>query len=343
MDPRRLENEDEEKFWEAWIKDDLIFCYRFGKIGSPGGTKLKKFKTAAEAQAELEEKLEQKLAEGFAEIGAEGAEGEEDEEEKEEEDGEDEAKDEDEEEGEEEDDAKPSEAPPPPPPPPRPTLPTRVRPPAHPVTPKDIDFARERLVAVARSIGGRSWWVRRRARTARRALERLGGLDPQANASLAPVFADLMAEVIAPKKRLPLELALGLLWEVDAGAAAKTVSGWRAKMLSSPASTAIGVLAATFDAVPDPEVALHTGAALVERHLPAPAWKRRFAKVVPFLEESLATKGSSVERFLGGLQPDGDAIVKARVAAAAGVKGSVKLEPVVSAAAPGGRKAGKKR
>ena len=34
MTVRRLENEDEEKFWEAWIKDDLIFCYKFGKIGS---------------------------------------------------------------------------------------------------------------------------------------------------------------------------------------------------------------------------------------------------------------------------------------------------------------------
>lgn len=74
---RRLENEDEDKFWEAWIKDDLIFCYRFGKLGSSGHTKIKKFKSRAEAEAELEEKLAEKIEEGFAEIGGEEAESEE--------------------------------------------------------------------------------------------------------------------------------------------------------------------------------------------------------------------------------------------------------------------------
>jgi len=70
---RRLENEDEEKFWEAWIKDDLIFVYRYGKIGSPGHTKLKKLKTRAEAEAELEARVAEKLAEGFADPNAEEA------------------------------------------------------------------------------------------------------------------------------------------------------------------------------------------------------------------------------------------------------------------------------
>jgi predicted DNA-binding WGR domain protein len=71
---RRLENEDEDKFWEAWIKDDLIFCYRFGKLGSSGHTKIKKFKSRADAEAELEAKLAEKIEEGFAEIGGEEAE-----------------------------------------------------------------------------------------------------------------------------------------------------------------------------------------------------------------------------------------------------------------------------
>lgn len=66
MANRRLENEDENKFWEAWVKDG-VFYYRFGKIGSQGQTKLKRFKTDAEAQAELEEKLEEKLGQGFSE------------------------------------------------------------------------------------------------------------------------------------------------------------------------------------------------------------------------------------------------------------------------------------
>lgn len=65
MGIRRLEHQREEKYWEAWIKDELIFCYRYGKLGSPGHTKLKKFKTGAEAAAELEEKLKEKLREGF--------------------------------------------------------------------------------------------------------------------------------------------------------------------------------------------------------------------------------------------------------------------------------------
>jgi uncharacterized protein (TIGR02996 family) len=63
---RRLENNDEEKFWEAWVKD-AVFYFRFGKIGTQGQTKLKKFKTDAEAEAELEEKLREKLKQGFTE------------------------------------------------------------------------------------------------------------------------------------------------------------------------------------------------------------------------------------------------------------------------------------
>jgi predicted DNA-binding WGR domain protein len=71
---RRLENEEEGKFWEAWIKDEAIFCYRFGKLGSQGHIKLKKFKTRAEAEAELEAKLAEKLDEGFVEPEAAEAE-----------------------------------------------------------------------------------------------------------------------------------------------------------------------------------------------------------------------------------------------------------------------------
>ena len=358
MTVRRLENEDEEKFWEAWIKDDLIFCYRYGKIGSAGGTKIKKFKTAAEAQAELEEKLQQKLDEGFSEPGAEEPE---DEEEEEKDDDEDEADEEDEEaengdddekeeaeasdddeeddsddedadeddekeedeedddgDSEEDEDDEESEPTPPPPEPEKPTLPRRVH--AHTPTAKDVEAAKVTLTAVAQAVGGRSWKVSHRARAAGRALARLGGIDPQSNATLAPIFEGLMGGVIAPKNRLSLDVALGLLWEVDAAAMARTVSGWRAKMLTSPASTSIGVLAATFDAIPDTEVAIHTGAALVERHLPADAWKTRFAKVLPFLEESLVKKGATLESLLSTLKPDGDPIVKSRVAAAADVK-----------------------
>jgi predicted DNA-binding WGR domain protein len=365
MEPRRLENEDEEKFWEAWIKDEVIFCYRFGKIGSPGGTKLKKFKTAAEAQAELEEKLQQKLAEGFTELGAEDEEDEEDaeeekeeaeedkaeadeddeeeeeeeEEEEDEEDEEEEEEDEDEEESEsddeeeeeeeegeedeEEEDEREEAEPEPPPPPPKPTLPRRTPERTTAVAAAELDAAKQRLDALASALGGRSWRVSARARAAARALSRLGGIDPQGT-SLAQTFASVMASVIAPKKRLPLDAALRLLWAVDASAAARVAQGWRAKMLSSPASPSMGVLASTFDFIPDADVALHTGVALVERRLPADAWKKKFSRVVPFLEEALAGKGVTPQAFFDSLGAPADAKVKARIAAAPKVKGSVK-------------------
>ncbi|HEX4513462.1 MAG TPA: WGR domain-containing protein, partial [Polyangiaceae bacterium] len=71
---RRLEHEDEEKFWEAWIKDDAIFCYRFGKIGTTGQTRIKRHATRAEADADLEENIQRKLKEGFEEKSEDAAE-----------------------------------------------------------------------------------------------------------------------------------------------------------------------------------------------------------------------------------------------------------------------------
>ncbi|MFO0554874.1 MAG: WGR domain-containing protein [Polyangiaceae bacterium] len=98
---RRLENEDEEKFFEAWIKDGVVFCYRYGKIGSNGHVKLKKLKSPAEAEAELAKWVEQKIAEGFSDPNAEE---EPEEEEAEEEPAEEEAADEESDEADEESD-----------------------------------------------------------------------------------------------------------------------------------------------------------------------------------------------------------------------------------------------
>src|SRR5678810_1020032 len=102
---RRLEHEDEEKFWEAWIKDDAILCYRFGKIGTTGQTRIKRHATREEAEADLEYNIQRKLKEGFEEKSEDDAEEKEEdaaeEEETEEEEG-DEAEDEDEEDEDEE-------------------------------------------------------------------------------------------------------------------------------------------------------------------------------------------------------------------------------------------------
>ena len=353
---RRLENEEEDKFWEAWIKDDLIFCYRYGKIGSNGHTKLKKFKTRAEAEAELEEKLAEKLEEGFEEPDAEEAEEAEDQEaaeeeadeaeEKEaEEDGEDEeaeAADEDEEseetedkadgdsdddddDGDDDDDDDDEEAKPArrvrhipaaevdaPVGPTKPALPQRVRP--RSATPEAIAEAQRALDAMKSAVGIRSWKLGRLARTARRSLERLGSAV-ESNAPLAAAIDAVMARVIAPKKALPLEDALLMLWVCDAATFARTVKHWRAKMLDSAASPAIGILFATLESVPDPEVALHVGAALVNRRISHDAFRRWFLRLRPFLEAELAknAKGGTVNDFLGRLKPGSDTPLAERI------------------------------
>jgi len=70
---RRLEHEDEEKFWEAWIKDDTIFCFRFGKIGTTGQTRIKRHATREEAEADLEDNIQRKLKEaGHGRVRIEG-------------------------------------------------------------------------------------------------------------------------------------------------------------------------------------------------------------------------------------------------------------------------------
>ncbi len=221
---RRLENEDDDKFWEAWIKNDLIFCYRFGKLGSSGHTKIKKFKTRAEAEAELEQKLAEKIEEGFSEIGVEeeedaveetdsADEAEEDEAEENEagddEAGDDEAGDDegepeedepndDEDEDEDEDEQAEEEVAAAPPKPAEPELPVRFR----TTSPNAADFSRAeaRLEAVVSAVGKRSWKLARTARLARRALERLGGSE---NAALTAALDRVLGLVIAPKIRSP--------------------------------------------------------------------------------------------------------------------------------------------
>jgi predicted DNA-binding WGR domain protein len=326
MSVRRLENDDEGKFWEAWIKDDLVYCWKFGKIGSSGHTKIKKFKTRADAEAELEARLEEKLGEGYVEPGAEedeaveeADEAVEDEAAAEEDDDDDTDSDDDDDTDSDDDDTDSDDAVAPAavaasaPEPAR--LPPRFTP--VPSTPKGIDAAAKAIEALGASVGSRSWHVAQRARKARKALERIAGIDP-ADATLSRAFDPVMALVLAPNKRLPLEHALGLLSEVDAAGYARVVSRWRAKVLASPATTAITILAATFDALEDKELAAQAGSLLVDRRLPAAAWSRRFAQLKPFLADALARKGSNLPAFLDGLRADDDPKVGARVAAAKG-------------------------
>ncbi len=343
---RRLENEDEEKFWEAWVKD-AIFYYRFGKIGSPGQTKLKRFSTDAEAEVELEEKLQEKLKQGFAEAGAGKEEGsdEEDESESDKEDEEEESDDEEaptkkptkatakvasdeeseedeeeegEEEEEEEEEEKPkkktahkkaphavavaSAA--------KPTLPLRFN--KHATKAEQINPAKASIEALHAGLGGRSWKVARLARKARQAFECIGGVDPHDHGAFGQVFDALMDDVFADKKKLPLEVAMQLLFELDAKVFVRTVKRWKTKATSSPLKDAVAVLQTSAE-LGDAELALHTAAALADRKLDARAWKKRFAKVKPFLEEALSTSGSNLGKFVKTLHTGEDKTLHAHV------------------------------
>jgi hypothetical protein len=181
-------------------------------------------------------------------------------------------------------------------------------------TPEAIDAAAKALDALRAAVGGRSGKVARLARGARHALERLGGADVAKYEAVSSALDAVTALVIAPKKRLPLEDALTVLWVVDAATYARTVTHWRAKMLDSPASAAIGILSATFETIPDPEVAVHVAAALANRRLPADAFRRWFGRLRPFLTEALAKQAGGLDAFRAALKAGSDAVLQQRVA-----------------------------
>lgn len=325
---RRLEHEDEEKFWEAWIKDDTIFCFRFGKIGTTGQTRIKRHPTREAAEADLEENIQRKLKEGFEEKSEDGEEKEEEEaaeEEEEESDGdedEEDADEEDEDEDEDEEEApKPKKkkpavaaAPPPPPEPSKPKLPARTRAKPNAIAPEQVSAAKNALEALHAGLGKRSWKVRKLARRARQSLERVAGVDPSKQ-GFGDAFDALMNDVTAPKKRLPLELATRLLLELDPAVFVRAVKQW--KGAAGPAKDTIGVLQASVAAIDDADVALHVGAAFAERTLDAPSWRKRFGHVKPALEEALKKKGSTLSKYLKSLDTGEDAVLASHVEEAA--------------------------
>ncbi|WP_394822784.1 WGR domain-containing protein [Pendulispora albinea] len=326
---RRLENEDEEKFWEAWIKDGLIFCYRYGKLGSAGHTKLKKFKTQAEAEDELAKKLEEKLAEGFSEVGDDQGAAAASADANEEEDDGDAAGDESADKGDgtargaTPADSAVEEIP----------IAARFVPRAD-LTGKtnagDIEAAQWALTRLAQSVGNRSWQIAHTARKARKALGRVAGIDPKAHAALGQVFDQVMGLVVAPEKRLSLEWALGLLWELDAAAFERAVRQWQTTTQPSAASAALEVLGALLEAV-EPEVALQVGAALLERRLPPAAWRRRFEKVRPGFIAALRKKGKNGKKAMG-LDVFLDSLLhSSKLSQVSSADGSLDRDPIVRA------------
>jgi len=323
---RRLEHEDEEKFWEAWIKDDAIFCYRFGKIGTTGQTRIKRHASREEAEADLEDNIQRKLKEGFEEKSEDGEEKEEEDaaEEEEEESGDDEEDEADDEEEEEEEDEeeeapKPKKKPhvvavAPPPEPSKPKLPARTRAKPHAIAPEQVSAAKNAVEALHAGLGKRSWKVRKLARRARQSLERVAGVDPSKH-GFGDAFDALMKDVTAPKKRLPLHLATELLLELDPAVFVRTVKQWKGS--GGPAKETIALLQASVAAIDDADVSLHVGAAFAERGLDAASWRKRFGHVKPALEEALKKKGSTLAKYLKSLDTGEDAILASHVEEAA--------------------------
>jgi predicted DNA-binding WGR domain protein len=347
---RRLEHEDEEKFWEAWIKDDAIFCYRFGKIGTTGQTRIKRHATKEEAEADLEDNIQRKLKEGFEEKSEDGEEKEEASEEEEssdeeeggdddedaaddDEDGDDDEQEEDDEEEEDEQEEdeddeeeapkkakkkKPAAAAAPPPPPPEPSkpkLPARTRAKPHAIAPEQVSAAKNALEALHAGLGKRSWKVRKLGRRARQSLERVAGVDPNKH-GFGDAFDAVMSDVTASGKRLPLDIATRLLLELDPAVFVRTVKQWKSAS-AGPAKDAIGVLQTSVAAIDDADVALHVGAAFAERRLDAASWRKRFSHMKPALEEALKKKGSTLAKYLKSLDTGEDAVLASHVEEAA--------------------------
>jgi predicted DNA-binding WGR domain protein len=272
------------KFWEPELQGST-FIVTYGRIGTAGQRKEKAFPDEESARREYERKVAEKVREGYKEVSGEGE----------------------------------ASAPAPSPasgkkaPPPKLELPPRVRS-ARP-TAEQVAAAAQALTALEARLGKRSWQVTLQARRARKALRKLGGVDPADHASLAQAFESLMARVVAPRgeRRLPLRLAMQLLAQVDAAAFVRATKQW--KKMPTEAAAAV---AREAEAVGEPELALRMGVLLTERTdlrgSSELGWQQRWSKLKPHVEAHLQEKGGTLAAFLKSLDMGGDASLAQRAA-----------------------------
>jgi predicted DNA-binding WGR domain protein len=274
------------KFWIPEVQGST-FIVTYGRIGTAGQRKEKAFPDEASARREYEKKVAEKLREGYREVSAEG-----------------EAP---------EASPKPKEKAPPP----RPELPRRVRP-AKP-TAEQVAAATQALSELEARLGKRSWQVGLLTRRARRALRRLGGVDPAAHGALGARFDALMARVVAPKgeQRLPLRLAMALLAELDVAAFSRAVQQWKRAPAGAPAAAGAAAVAREAEALGEPELALRMGVLLTERTdlrgSSEPGWQRRWEALKPHVEAHLQGKGGGLSAHLRSLETGGDAHLAQRL------------------------------
>jgi predicted DNA-binding WGR domain protein len=274
------------KFWVPELQGST-FIVTYGRIGTAGQRKEKAFPDEESARREYERKVAEKVREGYQEVTAGG------------------------------------EAPAPTPasasekkkaPAPKLELPPRVRS-ARP-TAEQVAAAVQALAALEARLGKRSWQVTLQAQRARRVLRGLGGIDPAAHASLAPVFESLMSRVVAPKgQRLPLRLAMMLLAQVDVAAFVRATQQWK----RAPAEEGAAAVAREAEAVGEPELALRMGVLLTERTdlrgSSEVGWQQRWSLLKPHVEAHLQRKGGgTLAAFLKSLDLGGDTHLTQRAA-----------------------------
>jgi predicted DNA-binding WGR domain protein len=277
------------KFWSPELQGNT-FIVTYGRIGTAGQRKEKEFPDEESARREYEKKVAEKLREGYREVTEGGeapapAAAPRKEKEKE--------------------------------PPLRPQLPPRLRP-AKP-TAEQVAAAAQALSALQSRLGKRSWQVSLQARRARRALRRLGGIDPASQASLAPVFESLMGRVVAPKgePRLPLRWAMALLGELDVAAFVRATQQWKRAPAGTPAAGAIAAVTQEMEALSEPELALRMGLLLTERPElrggSEVGWQRRWSAIKPYLEAHLQGAGGTLQAHLRAIESGGSAPLAQRV------------------------------
>jgi predicted DNA-binding WGR domain protein len=268
------------KFWSPELQGNT-FTVTYGRIGTAGQRKEKAFPDEASARREYEKKVAEKVREGYVEMADGGGVA-----------------------PEPVAARKEQEAPA------KLELPPRLRP-AKPAA-EQVTAAAQALSALEARLGNRSWQVTLLARRARRALRKLGGMDPAAHATLGPVFESLMSRVVAPQdgRRLPLRLAMMLLAELDVGAFVRAAKQWK--------QATAGVVAREVEALAEPELALRLGLLLTERPElrggSEVGWQRRWAVLKPHLEAHLQAAGGALKSHLSAIDASADAHLAQRVA-----------------------------
>lgn len=277
------------KFWAADVEGPK-FTVVYGKIGTAGSRKEKDFPSAEAAYKEYEKKVAEKVREGYKEVEGGTA----------------------------------PVAPPPaaaseekreakkagPPP-----MAPRWKP--GQVTAEGATAAASALRRLEATLGGkRSWKAKLEARRARRALERLGGVDPAQHGELGAAVEGLLARTGRGKGKLSLLRALDLLWSLDVGVYERHLAAWKA---AEKPSKEVQFLVKLGEQFPDPELSFRLGCLLLDRPGRGISgneadWSRIWREVAPHLQAKLTQEGSTLRKFLQTIDTAGDPPLAARVA-----------------------------